>query len=132
MKNKTLIYDLSLFVLGLGLVVLSCLEAMDEFWSGMGSALLVMGVIRMLRGYRLRKNEAYREKMETAATDERLHFIRTKAWAWAGYLFIIVTGAAVILLQLFGQPLLAQAAGWAVCLLLVLYWVSFWVLSKKY
>ena len=135
MKNKILtynIYNLIMTLLGVALVILSCLESVDEFWSGMGAALLVMGVVRTLRIYRLNKNEAYREKMETASTDERLHFIRTKAWAWAGYLFIIITALAVILLQLVGQSALAQAAGYAMCLLLILHWVSFWILSKKY
>ena len=132
MKCKTLIYDLSLLVLGLVLVALSCLEALDEFWSGMGSALMAMGIVRLLRGHRLRKNEAYREKMEVQTTDERLKYIRNKAWAWAGYLFILFSGIAVIVLEIAGQHLLSMVASCVVCLMLVLYWICFWILAKKY
>ena len=107
-------------------------EIVDEFWSGMGSALLVMGIIRLLRFYRLKKNDSYREKMETAQTDERYQFIRMKAWSWAGYLFIMVSAVATIILRVLGQDLLSQFASFAVCLMLVLYWISYFVLKKKY
>jgi hypothetical protein len=38
---------------------------------GMGFALLIVGVIQLIRRYRLEKNEAYREKMEIEVNDER-------------------------------------------------------------
>ena len=76
--------------------------------------------------------EVYREKMETAVTDERSQFIRAKAWSWAGYLFILVSAIATIICKLLGQDLLCQFASGAVCLMLVLYWISYFVLKKKY
>ena len=125
-------YPIVLLVAGLVLTGLGMAEIVDEFWSGMGSALLVMGIIRLLRFYRLKKNDSYREKMETAQTDERYQFIRMKAWSWAGYLFIMVSAVATIILRVLGQDLLSQFASFAVCLMLVLYWVSYFVLKKKY
>ena len=130
--DKKNIYPIVLLVAGLALIGLGMAEIVDEFWSGMGSALLVMGVIRLLRYYRLKKNDAYREKMETAVTDERNQFIRMKAWSWAGYLFIMVSALATILFRILGQDLLCQVTSGAVCLMLVLYWISFFVLKKKY
>ena len=130
--DKKNIYPIVLLVAGLVLIGLGLAEIVDEFWSGMGSALLVIGIIRLLRYYRLKKNDAYREKMETAVTDERNQFIRMKAWSWAGYLFIIVTALGTIIFRILGQDLLSQVASGAVCLMLVLYWVSFFVLKKKY
>ena len=130
--DKKNIYPIVLLVAGLVLTGLGLAEIVDEFWSGMGSALLVIGIIRLLRYYRLKKNDAYREKMETAVTDERNQFLRMKAWSWAGYLFIIVTALGTIIFRILGQDLLSQIASGAVCLMLVLYWVSFFVLKKKY
>ena len=130
--DKKNVYPIILLVAGLALTGLGFAEIVDEFWSGMGSALLVMGVIRLLRFYRLQKNDEYREKMETAVTDERNHFIRMKAWSWAGYLFIICSAVSVIVFKLLGNDLLSQFCGYAVCLMLVLYWVSYFVLKKKY
>ena len=130
--DKKNIYPIVLLVAGLALTGLGIAEIVDEFWSGMGSALLVVGIIRLLRFYRLKKNDAYREKMETAQTDERNQFIRAKAWSWAGYLFIMVTAVATIIFRILGQELLSQVASYSVCLMLVLYWVSYFVLKKKY
>ena len=130
--DKKNIYPIALIIAGLVLFSLGFAEIVDEFWSGMGSALLVIGIIRLLRFYRLKKNDSYREKMETAVTDERNQFIRMKAWSWAGYLFIMVTAIATIILRILGQDLLSQVASYSVCLMLVLYWVSYFVLKKKY
>ena len=130
--DKKNIYPIALLVAGLALIGRGAAEIVDEFWSGMGSALLVVGALRLLRYYRLKKNDAYREKMETAVTDERNQFIRMKAWSWAGYLFIICAAVSVIVFKLLGNDLLSQASSWGVCLMLVLYWISFFVLRKKY
>ena len=130
--DKKNIYPIVLLVAGLTLAGLGVAEIVDEFWSGMGSALLVIGIIRLLRFYRLKKNDSYREKMETAVTDERNQFIRMKACSWAGYLFIMVSAVATIIFRILGQDLLSQFAGYTVCLLLVLYWGSYFVLKKKY
>lgn len=132
MKKKDIIFGTLWLVLGLVLTVLSCLETLEEFWSGMGSALLVIGIVRLVRGYRLSKSETYREKRAVAETDERFHFIRNKAWAWSGYLFIIISALGAIVFKLLGQDLLSIASGGAVCLMLVLFWISFFVLKKKY
>ncbi len=132
MKKKEIIFAIIWLLLGLALTVLSVLETLDEFWSGMGSALLVIGSLRLLRGYRLSKSDTYREKREVAETDERFHFIRTKAWSWAGFLFIIICALACIIFKLLGQDVLCMAASGAVCLMLVLYWISFFILKKKY
>ena len=132
MKKKDIVFGVIWLLLGLVLTVLCCLETLDEYWSGMGSALMVVGIVRLLRSYRLSRSETYREKREVAETDERLHFIRNKAWAWAGYLFIIICALSTIVFKLLGQDLLCMVFGGAVCLMLVLFWVCFFILKKKY
>ena len=119
-------------VLGLVLFGLACVEIVDPFWSGMGGGLLAVGLVRTIQLIRLQKDDAYREKTETEIKDERNRFLRNKAWAWAGYLFILIAAVAVIVLRVMGQELLSYAASVAVCLMLVLYWVSYLVLRKKY
>ena len=130
--DKKNIYPIALLIAGLSLIGLGCAEIVDEFWSGMGSALAVIGIIRLLRFYRLKKNDSYREKMETAVTDERNQFIRMKAWSWAGYLFIMVSAIATIMFRILDHALFSQFCSYAVCLMLVLYWISYFVLKKKY
>ena len=132
MKNKDVIFGAIWLLLGITLTILCCMETLDEFWSGIGSALMVVGIVRLLRSYRLNKSETYREKRKVAETDERFHFIRNKAWAWAGYLFIIICALSAIVFRLLGQDLLCIATGGAVCLMLILFWGCFFILKKKY
>ncbi|MBQ6691965.1 MAG: hypothetical protein IJN00_01395, partial [Clostridia bacterium] len=96
------------------------------------AGLMTVGVLRIVQHFRTRNNEAYREKVETDIADERNQFLRNKAWAWAGHLFVIIASVATIALKVLGQDQLSMAAGWAVCLMVILYWISFLILRKKY
>jgi len=131
-QNRRLILSIVWIVLGIALFGLGLAGVVGEYWSGMGSALAVVGVLKLIQYNRLNRNEAYREKIEVELTDERKGFIRSKAWAWAGYLFILITAVLSIVFRMMGQDLLSSASGYAVCLMLILYWISYLVLCKKY
>jgi hypothetical protein len=113
-------------------MVLGMLEVVDSFWSGMGGALIAMGAVRVIQFLRYKKDESYREKWDVETQDERNHFIRNKAWAWAGYLFVLIAAICAIVFKLLGQDLLSITAGFAVSILVLLYWVCYLVLKKKY
>ena len=133
MKNdRRIIVSVIYIILGVVLFALGLMKIVDEFWNGMGAALIVVGVIRLAQFFRFRKDEAYREKMETETSDERNRFIRNKAWAWSGYLFVIIAAVSTIVFRVMGQELISRVAGFAICVLLILYWGSYLVLQKKY
>lgn len=125
---------LSLFWLLLGavLVVCSMTEVIDSYWSGMGGGFAGVGIAQLIRHIRYRKNEEYREKVDVETNDERNRFLAGKAWAWAGYLFVLVSGVATIALKVLGQDQWSLAASCALCLLLVLYWGAYLVLKRRY
>lgn len=131
-QDKRIIVSIAWVIIGAVLIGLAFTGKVDSFWNGMGSGLLVVGVLQLLRFYRFNKNEAYREKVEIALNDERNHFLRNKAWAWSGYLFIIIAAVACIVFKIIGQEVLSFAASGSVCLMLVLYWISYVVLKRKY
>ena len=133
MKNdRRIVACIIYIILGVALMVLGILEVVDSFWSGMGGALIAVGVVRMIHILRYHNDESYRENMEIETKDERNQFIRNKAWAWAGYLFVLIAAISTIVLKLLGQDLLSIAAGFVVCVLMLLYWVCYLVLKKKY
>lgn len=132
MKVKSYLVSIIYILIGGILIGLGFAGIVDEFWNGMGSALLVMGVIQLIRRYRLEKNEVYREKVEIETNDERNRFIRNKAWAWAGYLFVMIMAVACIVLRIMGEDVLSIAASGSVCLMIVLFWISFYILRRKY
>lgn len=131
-KDKRYLVSVVYVIIGVVFMGFALAGMLDEFWSGMGSALLVIGVLRLIRFYRLNKNEAYREKIEIEETDERNHFIRNKAWAWAGYMFVLISAIAVLVFKIIGHEELSMAAATAECLMLVLFWVSYHILKRKY
>ena len=132
LNKKYLVLYISYLLIGAVLTGLGIAGIVDEYWSGMGSALLIVGAIRLLRMYRLRSNSVYRERVETEATDERNHFIRGKAWAWTGYIYILSAGAATIILRIMGLDMWSLAASYSVCFMLIVFWISYLILRKKY
>ena len=120
------------FIIGASIGIYSEFATIDPFWSGMGAALVVIGALQMLRIIRYNTSPKYKEATDTAIADERNRFIRAKAWSWVGYLYIIIAAVATIVFKLLGQELLMFAASGSVCLMLVLYWISYFILNKKY
>ncbi len=131
-KDKRMVMSVVWLIIGFILIGLGFAGKVDSFWNGMGSGLAVIGALQLLRYYRFSKNEVYREKMEVEINDERNHFIRNKAWAWAGYIFILVVAVLIIVFKVMGQELLSTAAAMAVCLMLVLYGGAHMILKRKY
>jgi len=129
--RRTVGYIILMF-LGILLLGLGFSGTVNEFWNGMGWALVAVSVLRLIQLYRFHKDEDYRENFEIEAADERNRFLRNKAWAWSGYLFILITACAVIVLRVMDQALLSMAASCAVCLMLLLYLGAYLVLRRKY
>lgn len=130
--DKRMIANIIFIMLGVALLGLGIAEIVDAFWSGMGSALIAVGVIRMVHFVRFRKDETYREQFQIDTTDERHRFIQNKAWAWTGYLFVLAAAVCSIVFKLLGQDLLSIAAGFSVCFMMVVYWLCYMFLNKKY
>ena len=108
------------------------LGLIDQFWNGLGAALVVVGALRLIRQIRYNTSTKYKEETDTALSDERNHFIRAKAWSWVGYLYIMIAAVATIVFKLLGQETLMFFCSGSVCVLLVLYWIIYFILTRKY
>ncbi|MBR3952196.1 MAG: hypothetical protein IKJ82_01070 [Oscillospiraceae bacterium] len=133
MKIEKRMY-ISVFWLITGIVLLGCgiFDIVDSFWSGMGGALIGVGTIRIVQFVKYRKNPEYREKVEIEANDERNKFIGMRAWAWSGYCFVMINAVGTIAFKIMGNDLLSQYCAYSVCLVLVLYWLAYLLLRRKY
>ena len=133
MKTKGKMYFSAFWVLlGIALLALGVAEVVDSFWSGMGGGMIGVGVLQVIRFRRYENDPEYRKKRQIQEGDERNLFIQGKAWQWAATLFIVTAGIGVVVFRLIGQDLLSLVASCAVCYLVVLYWVSWLILQKKY
>lgn len=130
--NKRFIASIIEIVVGLGLLLLRFFDVIDDFWSGMGTALIVVGVLQLIRHIRYKTNTAYKESVDVELNDERNKFLSMKAWSWAGYLFVMIAAVAAIVLKICGLDEYVFFASGSVCLIMILYWVSYMIVRKKY
>ena len=130
--RRKIILNVFWIILGAALLGMSIAGQLGELYSGMGGGLIGVGIVQLIRGIRYNTDKEYRENYDTEAADERNSFIRMKAWSWAGYIFVLTAGVVCLVCMIMGQTLYSQLAGYAVCLLVCLYWVSYMVLSRKY
>lgn len=120
-------------ITGAILLILDIIGVMDApIYSGMGGGLLAIGIMQIYRNIKYHSNEEYKEKIDIEYKDERNGYIRMKAWAWAGYLFILGSAAVSIVLFVMNKELIGQIVNYCMCAVLLLYWVSYLVLQRKY
>ena len=131
-RSRPLFLSIFWLVLGAALVVCHLAHLIEDFWFSMGIAFMIVGTLQILRHIRCRNNAEYREAREIAAQDERNKFISTKAWAWAGYLFIMIAAIGTIVFKLVGREDLMMLASGSVCLMILLYWGCWMYLRRKY
>lgn len=132
MKNRRWIASVVEIALGLVLTVCGALGVVDTYWSGMGGGLLGVGIIQLVRYLRYYNNETYKSKVDVEVNDERNKFIALRAWAWAGFWYVIAGAVGSIAFQVLGKPELATMAGGSVCLLMAFCWISRIYLRRKY
>lgn len=130
--NKRLIANIAEILIGVALIVCGNAGIIDEFWSGMGTALVIVGALMLVRQIRYSTNETYKENVDVEVNDERNKYLRIKAWSWAGYLFVLIGAFGAIILKIVGLDQYVSFASGSVCLIMVLYWISYWILSRKY
>ena len=130
--NKRLFLSIFWVTLGAVLLILAVTEKLDSLYAGMGGGLLVVGALQIARNLRYRRDPAYREKIDTEVSDERNRFLRMKSWSWAGYIVVLVEAVGVVVASILGEETVRMVLSYSVCLILVAYWVSYLVLSKKY
>lgn len=131
-NKKRRISSIVEILIGVALIVASIFGAVDEYWTGMGTSLLLVGVLFFIRTIKYNTNDEYREKLDIEVSDERNRYLKLKAWAWAGYLFIISAAVASIGFKIAGREDLMMMASWSVCYIIILYWISNVFLRRKY
>jgi len=131
-SRKRMIASVCWIVIGAALMGAHDVGWTDEYWNGMGTSLLVVGVLQMIRHIRYRTDEAYKAHVDVETKDERNKFIAGKAWAWAGYLFVLIGAAASLLCKIAGNDQMTKLSAMSVCLIMLLYWVCYAFLRRKY
>ena len=130
--EKRIFISIFWIILGITLIVCGFTNVLDTFWQGMGSAFVVIGILQTIRQIKYRKDALYRENFDTEMNDERNRFIANKAWAWSGYLYVILAAILSIVFKLINQELLMMYASGSICFIVLIYRISYMFLKRKY
>lgn len=132
MKQRFVI-AVSYIVLGCILVVTGILKGPENsFFSVFGFSLLIMGILRLYRHRKIAATPQAMRKQELAEKDEMTLMIAERARSWSFSLSVTGAGILVIVLQFLGYHEQSQPFAWYVCAMVVLYWISYVLLRKKY
>ena len=129
-NNRQLALSIFWVVLGAVLLILNLTGVLDDLYSSFGIALAIVGALQIWRNLKYRRDPEYKEKVDIAATDERIRSIRLQSWAWAGYIVVIVEMLASLIAFFMGQILVQRVLMFSACALLVVYFISYAVLNK--
>ena len=103
----------------------------NDFISSFGFAMIIMGIVRIRNYFLITKNEETIRKQEILETDERNIAIQNKAKSVTFSIYTLLLATAVIILSLFNMHEIAKWIAYAVLLLVVIYWISYWIIRKK-
>ena len=129
---KPLYISIFWVVLGTVLVICHLAKLIEDYWFSMGIAFIVVGILQIIRHIRYKTDSEYRENRDVETNDERNKFIANKAWAWAGYFYVMIAAIGSIVCKLLGREDLMMFCSGSVCFIMVLYWLSWLWLKKKY
>ena len=132
MNNKRFIASIVEIILGFALWICSAIGMIDSYWGGMGAGLMGVGIVFLIRSIRYKRDPEYKEEYDVEMNDERNKFIRLKAWSWAGYLYMMIAAVGSIVFKLMGREDLMFFCSGSVCLVLVLYCISYVIVKNKY
>ena len=131
--NQRLAIAVSYILLGLVLMIADILKGFDNyFFFSFGCALVIMGILRLFRYRKITKNDQSLRKQELVESDERIRMMAERARSWCFSLSLAATGIWVIILNLLGRHEEALPFAWYVCAMVVLYWICFSIIQKKY
>lgn len=129
--GKNFIINIIYIILGTALIITSAIGLIGDIYLGFGSGIAVVGIIQLIKKIRYITDKEYQEKTDIELSDERNKYISLKAWSWAGYLFVIIAGFTTIICMILSQTLYMQISAMAVCLIIVLYWISYIIIKRK-
>lgn len=119
-------------ILGLAMIVVfNMIKTENNFLSSFGFALVVIGIVHIRNYIMITKNEETITKRQIAETDERNISIANRAKSVSFIIYVLLACVSVIVLELFNKTLLATILSATVCVLILIYWISYWIISKK-
>ncbi|MBE6573711.1 MAG: hypothetical protein E7652_04885 [Ruminococcaceae bacterium] len=132
-KLRTRLYNGILYIL-LGAVMIAgafIIKTENDFVSSFGFALIVVGIVRIRNYIIITRSEERIRKQEIAETDERNIAIIHKARSITFSIYILLLCVAVIVLSFLKMHQIAMWLSFSVFLLILIYWISYFIIRKR-
>ncbi len=133
-KLKTRLY-LGIAYMLLGIIMIAggiILKTDNEFVSSFGLVLFVLGVVRIRNYFLITRNAENIEKQRIAETDERNIAIINKARSITFITYILGLALAIIILSFLKMQDIARILSILLFLLILIYWIAYFIIRKKY
>lgn len=119
-------------LLGVLLCVLFCgLALKNDYISALGAALIAVGALQMVKYFRITRNEESVRSREIKEKDERNVSIAHRSKSMAFSMYILLACAASIVLGIMGRAQIAQVLSGNVCVMLLIYLLSYVIIRNK-
>ncbi len=129
LKIRT-IFAIIFILSGLIFIALSLCTGRDI--SSTGLVFVVIGIARIKKIFTLKQNEKKLSQAKLAEEDERNIMLWTKARGLTLSIFIIVQAIAVIVFQFLKMYAYSTALSYSILGIMIIYWICYIILSRKY
>lgn len=120
-------------MIGIGIaLILTGIFGGPEMASSFGTVFMVVGIARIVQHRRITKDPERLRRREIAEQDERNIMLWTKARSLALSVYTIGAGLAVIVLYLINMGKAANIVAWCLMGFMVIYWVCYFIISRKF
>jgi len=130
-NKKNIILSIIEIIVGISLFICSVFNLLDSFWSGLGTALFMLGIIHIIRSMKYKNNEEYRSNVEIELNDERNNYIVNLAWKYTGNISIIIGCLLSIVFKILKYDAISIIIGCTIAVITFLYFIVSIIIRKK-
>ena len=128
-KNIAFVYIL----IGVGMIILNVTGILtNDIMSSFGLMLFVIGIARMVQYKRITADSESLNARRIAENDERNVMLWTKARSLATSVYLLLLAVMVIVLYIINMQTAAQIVSYCMLAIVVIYWICYFIVSKKY
>ena len=120
---------ISLITLAINYKIIS--EELLSYLSGFSSGIIVIGIVTLIKYSRIMKNQEMTKKIENANNDERLRIINNESMAISFRISIITEAVISMICAAYNKMEIAEYLGFAICFQIIVYLITYFIISKK-
>lgn len=119
-------------IIGAVFCVLRYMGMGSDILFSIGVAFIVCGAVQSVRLIRLINNPEKLEERSIAEKDERNIMLWNKARSMAFAIYIYAAAIGMAIAYVIGQETVGLTLAYSICGLVIIYWISYYILRSKY